>query len=84
MTAKAAHDDYTQRIVNAIHATPERERGAIFPRHTRAFRIIEAVHDGLIRPDGLTDDGTAAVDALAAQVKVPRVVAPEPAKSGKS
>ena len=76
-------NDYTQRIVNAVHALPAPERRRLFPHHERAYRVAEFVSTGLVRLDGLTDDGAAALDALAAAVKVERVPTAEPVEPKK-
>lgn len=77
------NDDFAQRVHDALHALPSSRQGKLMAEHRQAYAAMISTVQGIVRPDGLTDEGTVKMNALGAAVGVSRDHAPAPAAPAK-
>jgi hypothetical protein len=81
MTTKTT-DDFLQRVVDALEAESNYKRGRLAKEHPHAYWLLTMTASGFIKPDGVSEQGTAAITELAEKIGVPRE--PVSATEGKS
>ena len=72
---------YGTKLHDAFGKLTGVERSKVYAKNKHAFSMDTLIREGLINPDGLTDDGRAALDnyASALHVEVPQDEKPEAA-----
>lgn len=80
--SKTMTDDYPQRVHDALHQLSNARKARLMREHAPAYGLVTSTLSGLIKPDGLTEEGVVKLSEFGAAVGVDRE--PAPAVEGKA